>query len=333
MAAERDKDRRHRRADSLQHYAGQYTRALDALHEVYDGGALARARFAVRRSLILRRRPPEAPTEPPPPSPVAPLVTQKGWALHLYLIAIFEAQSRRRPGRAIQNMRELRGTHQQRGWVDLLPATTATADQATGAMRQTKRALTLLSRANLVKLSGLPGSANRFERFQLLIESGLSHGLWGRDSYYIPNSGPFGNSQDYLRPIAPKAGQTEALLLPSAFFLQGWVHVLSAAEIVTYLMIRDLETRYPQASKNGVYVNEPTRKAWYGISRDVYESHQQLAAYGLIEKLDDPNRGTDGKILHRPGAGQYLQPLRFRTLAHGLDQAARKTVTGALTKN
>lgn len=332
MVAERDKDRRHRRADSLRRYAGQYAEALTALNEVYGGGAQTRAQFSVRRSLILRSRSPDTPTETPSsPSPVARLVTQKGWALHLYLIAIFEAQCRRRPGSSVQNTRALTGTDGQPGWVDLLPAATATVDRAAGGMRQMKRALTLLSHANLVQLSRPSGTANRFERFQLLIESGLSDRL-GRCEHYhylrLDDSDPF---QDY-RPIVAKAGQAQTMLVPSAFFLRGWVHVLSAAEIVIYLMIRDLETRYPQSSKNGAYVASRFRKDWYGISRDVYESHQQLAAYGLIERLDDPNRSADGKILRQPGGRKFLPALRFRTLAGGLRRYAHETVTVALTR-
>lgn len=305
--------------------------AHQALDAVYGGGDRVRSRFAVRRSLILRHPIAVDTTSVVVPSPAAPLVTQKGWALHLYLIAIFEAQSRRRPGGVIRNMRPLRTTDRQPGWVDLLPAATATADRAAGMMRQTTRALTLLSRQNLVKLHCRPGSAGRFERFQLLNESGTNHGLWTHDPYHIPASDALMDKPDFLRPVAAKAGKAEALQLPAAFFLNGWVHVLSAAEIITYLMLRDLETRYPESSKDGVYVAEPKRTEWYGISRDVYESHQQLTAYGLVERLDDPNRRPDGKILHRPGGGQYLQPLRFRTLPQGLAQPALRMVTAALS--
>ncbi|MGW4464731.1 hypothetical protein [Micromonospora sp. NPDC004704] len=329
---ERDDHRRRRRADALQRYADQYEAAGRALDQVYAEGERWRKRFVIRRNLIRRQRAQLGAPTSPEPSPAALLVTQKGWALHLYLIALFDAQSRRPPGGAIRNIRPLRATGRKPGWVDLLPATTATADQAAGMMRQTKRALTLLADHNLVKLNGRKGTAGRFEEFQLLDESGSSEGLWRQHLYVIPTVDELGGNPDPYRALAAKAGKAEAMQLPDVFFLNGWVHVLSAAEIVTYLMFRDLEARYPESSKRGVFVTEPNRAAWYGIGRDVYESHRQLAAYGLVERLADPNRRPDGKILHRPGGGQYLQPLRFRTLQHGLDRPALKTVIAALRK-
>ncbi|MBQ1053508.1 hypothetical protein KBX35_01755 [Micromonospora sp. C32] len=262
------------------------------------------------------------------------MVTQKGWALHFYLIALFEAQTRSTDGVKVRNTRRLDSTGEQCGWIDLVPATTATADVRAGMRRQTIRALTQLARHNLVEISGRIGSPGRYEGFQLRNEAGTAFdvwrsGYWTSGRYTIPALGDR-EQLDPFRSPAAKDGQAEALLLPASFFLQGWVHALSAAEIVTYLMIRDLETRYPESSKRGVFVTEPNRTAWYGIRRDVYESHRQLAAYGLIERLDDPNRRENGTILRRPGRGVLLQPHRFRTLAQGLDQPAAKTVMAAL---
>ncbi|NBE85372.1 hypothetical protein GVV04_31370 [Micromonospora sp. NEAU-HG-1] len=261
-------------------------------------------------------------------------MTQKGWALHLYLIALFEAQTRSAPGTESRNTRPLYTTGEQRGWADLLPAVTATTNQTAGMRRQLTRALSQLAHHNLVELTGQPGLPNRYVGFRLRNEAGMAHHAW-RPGYWTPGrytipAADDSELPDPLRPPAAKDGQVEALLLPASFYLQGWVHVLSAAEILTYLMLRDLETRYPESSKRGVFITEPNRLKWYGIRRDVYESHRQLAAYGLIELLPDPHRRTDGSILRRPGGGVYLQPLRFRTLPQGLEQSAIRTVITAI---
>lgn len=325
----RDLDRRRRRADALRRHAEEYARANNELRRIHDEGERLRSQVLIRRTFILARRDPGQSGDATPSSAVA-LATQKGWALHLYLIAILEAQSRRRSGGVILNRRPLRSTDQQVGWVDLLPATTGTADQAAGMLRQMKRALTQLAQHNLVELSLRRATAGRFEGFQLLNEAGMSYGLPIWDRYTIPAADSLLDKPGYLRSIVAKAARAEALSIPTSFFLNGWAYVLSPAEILTYLMIRELETRFPRTGQSGVYVTGATRLDWYGISRDVYESHHQLASYGLIERIEDPNRRPDGKILRRPGGGQQLQPLRFRTLPQGLKQPALEAVISAL---
>ena len=329
----REDDRRHLRAANLQRYAHRYAEACLALNQVHSEGKRQRSQFLIRRSLVQRPAAGEA-DQDPRPAPAPALITQKGWALHFYLIALFEAQTRSTPGTEVRNTRTLDRTGERCGWIDLVPATTATADVRAGMRRQTIRALTQLARHNLVEIKGRIGSPDRYEGFRLRNEAGTPSTVW-RSGYWVPGRYTIPALDDRKRidpsrSPAAKDGQAEALLLPASFFLQGWVHALSAAEIVTYLMIRDLETRYPASSKRGIFVTEPNRTAWYGIGRDVYESHRQLAAYGLIERLDDPNRREDGTILRRPGSGVFLQPHRFRTLAQGLDKPAAKTVAAAL---
>lgn len=324
----RDTERHQRRADALRRYADRYATASEALQRVYDENERLRTQYAIRRCLVLSRPGAIGTHDERRPSPIAGLLTQKGWALQLYLVALFDAQSRRRRGAVINNVRPLRSDARQMGWVDFLPATTTTVDRGSGMMRQLTRALTLLAKNDLVHLRGRAGVAGRFEKFQLLDESGIAHG-WSFNRYEIPASdGVMG--QDF-RPPASKAGVAETLQVPASFFLQGWVHVLSAAEIATYLMLREMETRYPERSKSGVFVNEPTRKAWYSLNRDVYESHQQLAQYGVIERLETANRGLDGKIRRQPTGTTFLEALRFRTLQGGFDRPALKTVTAALS--
>lgn len=331
----RDLGRQQQRATKLRRHAERYRAARLALHQVHSEGKRSGSRFLIRRSFVQRRTNAET-VQDAKFSPASAWITQKGSALPLYLIALFEAQTRSTVGSEIRNTRPLYTTNEQRGWVDLLPAATVTADTTAGMRRQLTRALTQLVHYHLVELRGRAGIRNRYEGFQLRNEAGTAFnawrsGEWTPGRYTIPAADDTDVDDPFGAPAA-KDGQTEALRLPAFFFLNGWVHVLSAAEIVTYLMIRDLETRYPRASQRGVFVTDPNRLGWYGISRDVYESHRQLAAFGLIESLPDPNRRTDGSISRRPGGGTHLQPLRFRSVSKGLEQPALRKVIAALNR-
>jgi hypothetical protein len=147
-------------------------------------------------------------------------------------------------------------------------------------LRQLQRALALLERARLVEMPRY-GLAGRYERFKLLDESG--GGARGRAGYVIPN-----------RATESPAG---LLRIPVAFFLHGWVHVLMPAEIVVFLIILDLEQQH---GEGGVYIPDRIKDEIYSITRDVYKHHRALTAYGLIKRLDDPNRRHDGRFVHRP---------------------------------
>ncbi|GAA2716683.1 hypothetical protein GCM10010437_100620 [Actinoplanes palleronii] len=262
-------------------------------------------------------------------SPAAALAPLKGWALQLYLIALFEAQARRPPGFAVDNKRPLlRRNEQLAAWVDLLPAITGTAQRSAGMRRQLVRALTLLRRENLVGL-GNPGFKGRYDYFRLMVEAGVP-GQRPSAGYTIPQDGEIsGIDPAWVRPPGPVSGRSAVVTVPAAFFVNGWVHALSAAEITTYLMLCDLEARYPAVADKGVYANDPQRQRWYGIHRDVYATHRQLAAYGLVERLDAPARRSDGTIRKRPGQ-QPLQPYWFRTRPDGFEQASFPRVTRCL---
>ncbi|MEU4159234.1 hypothetical protein [Actinoplanes sp. NPDC026670] len=226
--------------------------------------------------------------------------------MSLYLTALFDAQSRRPAGARVRNTRPLSGTGTELGWTDLLPAAVPGADM----LRQVQRALTALERVRLVELRR-PGMPARYEQFTLLDESG--GGLRGRTGYVIPHR------------VAAADG--DLLRLPAAFFVHGWVHVLLPAEILVYLMILDLEQVHGTA---GIYAADSVKADVYAISRDVYEHHRALTAYGLIDRLDDPHRRPDGKLAPRPRFGGPPHPLRFRSVRGGLDRDAHPSVTNAL---
>ncbi|GLY99852.1 hypothetical protein Acsp02_71050 [Actinoplanes sp. NBRC 103695] len=304
-----------------------FERARQELRRIHEGGGQNRASYEVRRDLIRARTP--GPEDVVVASAAAALASLKGWALQLYLIALFEAQARRQPGSGVDNTRPLlHRTEQLAAWVDLLPAATRTGQRSAGMRRQLVRALAVLERENLVVL-GNPDFRGRYNYFRLLQEAAMpSQGL---DAIYtIPRAGETGGIDPaWIRPPGPVSGRSAVVTVPATFFVNGWVHVLSAAEITTYLMLCDLEARYPTAAGEGVYANDPQRRRWYGIHRDVYATHRQLAAYGLVERLDAPARRPDGTIMKRPRQ-QPLQPYWFRTRPGGFEQASFPRVTSCL---
>ncbi|GAA2530657.1 hypothetical protein Ahu01nite_094210 [Winogradskya humida] len=148
-----------------------YERARQELRKIHEGGGQNRASYEIRRDLIRARTPgPEAAVVASPAAALAPL---KGWALQLYLIALFEAQARRPPGVGVDNTRPLlHRTEQLAAWVDLLPAATSTGQRSAGMRRQLVRALALLEREKLVVL-GNPNFRGRYNFFRLLKEAGM----------------------------------------------------------------------------------------------------------------------------------------------------------------
>lgn len=303
MTGTRERDRQQRRANRLRKVAIPHRLARERLEELYVRGGRTPGTIAVRRSFLTRR-------ESGDPSPAAQLITPKGLGLALYLTALFDAQCRRPPGTQVRNTRSLQATGSGSGWAGLLPAATNGADAQMAMLRQLQRALTSLERTRLVEMPRR-GLAGRYERFKLLDESG--GGARGRTGYVIPN-----------RVTEPPS---RLLRIPVAFFRHGWVHVLMPAEIVVFLIILDLEQQH---GEGGVYVPDRIKDEVYSITRDVYEHHRALTAYGLIDRLDDPNRRPDGKFVHRPAFIYDLHPLRFASARSGLDNDAHPTVIKAL---
>jgi hypothetical protein len=224
------------------------------------------------------------------------------------------------------------------GWLDLIASETAAAKlpatKRDNLLRQFKRGLVHLEKERLVVLSGGPQSNGRFEAFRLLNESGSLSKNGSEVPYSIP--------QDPYLDIPRKAylanGLTELgndqfssdpiISIPVDFFLNGWVHVLSPAELVTYLMLRDLGRRC--GTDQGVFICGKPREQFYGLRRDVYESHRLLNLYGLIEKVENSNRRHDGTVRSFKTENNPLEPHRFRLLPDAFKRDAFDSVVQAL---
>jgi hypothetical protein len=105
------------------------------------------------------------------------------------------------------------------------------------------------------------------------------------------------------------------------FFREGWVYLLTPAEIRMYLVLNHLAPRFPRVhAERGVYVSEQDRKWMYDLSRDIYEAHLTLSRFGLVERVDDRSRHADGKVINyseRMTRGEFASPHRFKVAPDG----------------
>ncbi|MFI9580386.1 hypothetical protein ACIHCQ_00690 [Streptomyces sp. NPDC052236] len=164
-------------------------------------------------------------------------------------------------------------------------------------VRQVKSAFARLAAENLVIRN--VGAPSRPMAVMLLHESGAP----GPEQY------------DYVIPGGYEVPPS-VIVLSELFFTNGWVHLLSDSEIRMYLVLKHLAARFPRMHKDeGVFCSERERQSLYRISRDVYEAHLTLEKFGLIERVNNPLRHGDGKVVnHRQvvAAGEPLPPHRFR---------------------
>lgn len=349
-------ERLRRRADRLLTQHQLYIRARDACRQCHHATKIRPASVRIRGSFIISRGI-SSDVDPTSQwflslegrafqettgiesSPAGSLVAPKGIALQIYLIALFEAQCRVGIGVSPHNDRPIISSGRRTvGWLDLIASETAAAKPPTtkrdNLLRQFKRGLGHLERERLVVLSGAPRSNGRFEAFRLLDESGSLSKAGSEVPYSTPKD-PYLDVPRAVRLASDMIGlgseqfsSDPVIAIPADFFLNGWVHVLSPAELVTYLMLRDLCRRH--GTNRGVFICGKPREQFYGLRRDVYESHRLLSLYGLIEKVENKNRRRNGTVRSFKTEDNPLEPHRFRLLPDALKRDAFSTVTQAL---
>ena len=314
-------ERLRRRGERLLIQRQLYSGARDACRRCYAVARMRPVNVNIRESFIVSRS--TAPeSQAVVDSPAASLITPRGIALQVYLMAIFEAQCRVRAGMSVRNDRPIASSNRETlGWLDLIASETVTAKLPTtkrdNLLRQFKRGLLHLERERLVVLSGNPNSNGRFEFFRLLNESGRLSSTGSEIPYVVPKEPPSGTE---LMEILTAGGRSPlepitdipvdpVIDIPVDFFLYGWAHVLSPAEIATYLMLRHLT--YTHKADQGVFVCAKPREQFYGLRRDVYESHRLLCLYGIVERVHNKNRRNDGTVRSFNTEGNPLEPHRF----------------------
>ncbi len=220
--------------------------------------------------------------------PISAIAAPRGLNLQLYLLTLFEAQCRKRSGEAGPSPLPVSAPGpDELSWVNLafsrakenLHAVDPITERG-NRIRQVKSAFARLATESLVLRNvGVP---KKPMAVMPLHESGFSGPE--KHSYIIP--------EWHENPPA-------VISVPVQFFLNGWVYLLSPAEIRMYFILRHLAARFPEAHLGpGIYCTAHDKEGLYFITRDVYESHINLTRFGLVARVDSSLRHKDGKMVN-----------------------------------
>lgn len=271
----------------------------------------------IREEFVYQSEPP--PGEPddravPPREhrpPATRLISPRGAALRLFLIALFEAQAGTRAGAQPGNDRPVAATGSRIGWVDLLAsdAQPRTGDKYVSALtkkgRQLRNALHRLSEEELVALPRLSEASKKYKGFVLLHEAGRRR-AGPNDAYRVPR-------------------HDEAVLeVPATLFTRGWIHVLEDGELCVLLMLA-----YYHGREYGAAFQVPAdqRLLHFGIGPDGYEAHKLLAGIGLAAVTSDRHRRSNGTFRYSVRGGPFVVPHTLQFLPGGLDTDAHDQLT------
>jgi hypothetical protein len=251
--------------------------------------------------------------------PAARLITPRGAALRLFLTALFEAQSRTRPGQRPGNTRPLATRDGgMTSWIDLI----ATAAEPYGKgkhhmsisakkTRQLQNAIDKLVREELAELTrtGEPGSG-KYEGFVLMHEGGRR---------------PHGPNVPYHVPVMRRE---QAFPLPATLFTRGWIHVLEDSELAFILMIA---ATHQAGGGNAFGITAETRLLQFGMKHDGYEAHIMLSRLGLVTVTPDDRRRPDGTVEEFNSDGP-ARPHMLSFTPAGFDRDAFTTLTAEIDR-
>lgn len=275
-------ERRHRRLKRLKD-SQEVEKANAALQLAWNSG-LKPSAIRLRPELVSSARP--VPAAEPVPPPVTQLLNPRGIALRFYLIAVFEAHCRLAPGKRWAGTRRLQGLQ---GWTNFVAVDAAFSSVTGTYLRETKQERD----AETSRLRQLQGALRTLEdvgvkRVQALVEVPKKANGRGRDYEDFRLMGESGRGPLHTPNLysVPRPGD-DAIAIPPDFFLRGWAHVLSPAEMATWLALQELSQTYPaRHEESGVYLYAKRRKEQFGLLRDSYEdSCNTLEALGLIREV------------------------------------------------
>lgn len=235
--------------------------------------------------------------------PLSTVVSSSGRSVTFALLALFVAQTKPGPAPHVLGLNMRPQPRVDVGWTDLtcIPPIQSTGDKSKGLLRrQSQRA-----GAALTALSG-PGAALIYRP-----NASRSKGVYD-NCELLMDTGPRGNGpqQSYQVPAGDEVAV--CLEIPVEFFTNGWVFVLTDAEILTYLMLRHV-----LLTRGQEYVTGDDRREEYGVTDYAYEQHPTLELAGLLHSERDPGRRPDGTFEdYRRGATPTVA--RFAVTSNGL---------------
>lgn len=242
------------------------------------------------------------------------LVSSRGSALRFHLVALAEAQLRVKAGKVPGNALPLRPSRKGgTGWTDLLASWAVSHKGAQYVRAEDKRirqihsALDALERRRLVELPNRANGAGKYEGFVLLDETESRQ----------PDEDPL---------LYETPGRVSTVNLPMEFITNGWVHALEDSELSVLLMIA---CGLGSITTEMVAIPSDVRVNNYGITRERFDSHRWLHAFGLID-VESVSRNSDGTAINFSEDGAALHRLRLRP--DGFDRDAVKVATAAITR-
>lgn len=305
-------------------------RAATAAWQVVAGPAGLRSPLRVRDGFAYLTKPssvdPSDRRLPPPEHrpPATRIMTPRGAALRLELIALAYAQAVHRPGSRVRNSVPLtprRADALPVGWRDLVASSSVrygTTDVSVSVndkkLRQLYTALDGLTAAGLVRLPTAGGPKVEREGFELLDERGPAARPGGMEplDYTVPSS------------------KESVFALPSSFINNGWVHLLEDGELALLLMVACRRGANP--GETDVAIPGDTRVHHYGIGRDVYTSaHKMLREFGLLH-VEELGRRDDGRAIGFDDDPAEAQLHRLQLLPGGFDEPAWEKVPAAIVE-
>jgi hypothetical protein len=119
--------------------------------------------------------------------------------------------------------------------------------------------------------------------------------------------------------------------VPGALIKNGWHVALEPTELATYIMFVILAQRYPIAHlSDGLGAAPAERRRWCGVTPEVYEVHNELTAFGLLERQPDSVPGRRRGRVATAQLSSDLVTFAFRLRPEALDRDAFDTVTTSL---
>lgn len=318
-AERKDLDRRLRRLYNMEPSYKTAKANLVALAEAsVPGSPVANGEVRIRETFIFRPRP--APGDwsdrklPPKEfwPPAGRLVTPRGDALRLMLIALFEAQTRTKPGQRPDNTRPLQAPGDVIAWADLMATDAEPYEGRTYTTISDKKrqhlfnALKLMHAEDLISLPNGKDRKDKHRGFLLNYESGKR--ISGPNDLYV----------------VPRKNEDQ-FSLPAAVFTQGWIHVLSDRDLRYLLMLCLHHVREP----DGFKVKSGMRVLHMGIGPDTYEKHFWFTRFGLNDVTPEKNRHENGTV-DDYGKGGKAIPHTLKLLPAGFEQDGLKVVTAAI---
>lgn len=272
------------------------------------------------------------------------LLLPRGVALRFYLLALFEAQCRLAAGGQWENMLPLSGPG---SWSDLIAVDGAYDGKSETYMRGTRGGRA----AEDLRLRQVQGALRTLEEVggerldQALIE--VPRGSGGQRLYasfrLMKESGRGSHqSPDIYTVPANHWHPSKTVTIPAAFFLNGWVQVLTPSEVATWLALRVLSKWAPDKHRqSGVFLYGDARKEQFGLRRDAWEDGcQRLLDFGLIrfarpmkEGEPEPVPTANDWLMNfvEPESRERYEPYRYQVTDRGLDQDAVEACRRELT--